>query len=134
MKRTLLNMLTLLTLLPFFGTLALCLFSAEWQFTLRDAGGGIAGGSDVATVVVFVDQGSFGLGWTHSDVWFENSIRVPLWLLAYLTAVVPLWRLFRWKYPSKPPRDTCRTCPYDLRAHINGAADDKCPECGTPFP
>ncbi len=41
-------------------------------------------------------------------------------------------RLKRKPQPAFPP--LCPTCHYDLRAHLEGGAGQKCPECGTPIP
>jgi hypothetical protein len=85
-KRRLLNVLAVLSLL-------LCLATAgfwsshDGKWILRDGGGGIAGGSTSATYVLFRRNGVVGLGWTHSDVWFEGEVSAPS-RLAFPLAIV----------------------------------------------
>jgi hypothetical protein len=100
----------------------------EGTYVLRDGGGGIAGGSDVATFAVFVEAGLVGLGWTHSDVRFEGQVACPLWLASLLTAALPVSRMVRHALPGRTIADgACPVCAYDLTANVSGV----CPECGT---
>jgi len=127
MRRRLLNFLTVLSLLLCVAVLALWVSRSEIQNVLRNGGGGFAGGSDVATYVFFVRNGWIGLGWTHSDLWFEGEIACPLWLMALVTAVLPaMWVVRRAVRRNSSRPGQCRTCGYDLRA-----TPGRCPECGT---
>jgi hypothetical protein len=129
MKRRLLNLLTALSLLLCVAAAVLCVLRVEGMYVVRHGGGGIAGGSDVATVALFIQRGRVGLGWTHSDVWFERYLQFPLWLAALLTAVLPGWWVVRDMLPRRTAAAAaCRSCGYDLTANLSGV----CPECGVP--
>lgn len=55
----------------------------------------------------------------------ERKLRLPLWGLATITALlraIRLWRYIRRGFPI----GCCRVCGYDLRA-----TPERCPECGT---
>ena len=126
MKRRLLNLLTILSLLLCMAVVALWMFRIEGIHVLRDGGGGIGGGSYVATYVLFVHNGRIGLGWTHSDVWFEGEVASPLWVVALVTAAVPAtWVVRRARRRTDPEPGLCPRCGYDLRA-----PPGRCPECG----
>jgi uncharacterized paraquat-inducible protein A len=63
----------------------------------------------------------------------ETLTSVPYWLIAIVTAPLPLWRgLARWRRRRWLKRAKanclCLTCGYDLRA-----SPERCPECGTPI-
>jgi hypothetical protein len=56
-----------------------------------------------------------------------SELRVPLWLPAALTFLMPAMRALRWKNRRrKHCAGLCLLCGYDLRATPN-----RCPECGT---
>jgi hypothetical protein len=81
------------------------------------------GGNDV-----WVHREWGGFAWTR---WAgrgaaKTQLVVPLWSLAILAAILPLWRV---AWPSRgrrrQRRGLCTACGYDLRA-----TPDRCPECG----
>jgi hypothetical protein len=54
--------------------------------------------------------------------------RLPHWLVALLTAVLPImWCYDRWRSSRRHAAGHCPRCGYDLRA-----TPGRCPECGTP--
>jgi hypothetical protein len=124
LKRRLLNLLTLLSLLLCMAVVALWATRAHGRIMLFHGGGGIAGGSAVPTCAVFFGDGEIGLGWTRSDVYFEGQVMARLWLFVLATAALPAWWLAR-TLRQKPVVGCCPACGYDLRA-----TPDRCPECG----
>jgi hypothetical protein len=57
---------------------------------------------------------------------YERMVRVPFWLLAAMTAVLPArWATAARRRRRQKRRGLCRVCGYDLRA-----TPDRCPECG----
>jgi hypothetical protein len=56
----------------------------------------------------------------------DVALRVPLWTVVSLSALLPLATLWRSARRRRANRATCRACGYDLRA-----TPDRCPECGT---
>ena len=69
-------------------------FRRDGTLVLRDGGGGVWGGSLVATYELFRSGGWVGLGWARSDAGFEQGIEMPISLIVVLTAVLPLaWAL-----------------------------------------
>jgi hypothetical protein len=54
----------------------------------------------------------------------ETVVEAPIWAFIVAFAVLPAWRLSRWR--GRPRPGTCKACGYDLRA-----TSDRCPECGT---
>lgn len=65
--------------------------------------------------------------------WNYTSLTLSWWLIAALSAVIPLaWtaRFMRSRRASQRPQgNLCHSCGYDLRA-----SNERCPECGTPIP
>lgn len=102
-------------------------FGQHGTLVLRDGGGGIGGGSSIATYALFTRGGTIGLGWTRSDVWFEGGLSIPLGFVLAANALLAAWLavLHRQRRWSDVP-GVCPSCGYDLRA-----SPDRCPECGT---
>jgi hypothetical protein len=126
MKRRLLNLLTALSLLLCVAVVGMWVIGIEQSYVIRDGGGGFAGGSDRATYVLVVGERGIGIGWTHSDVWFEGEVAPPLWLAALVFAALPCW--WAASFISHRRINTVNICPrccYDIRA-----TPGRCPECG----
>src|SRR5262245_46848690 len=124
MKQITFTMTAALSLMFFLLLLGTTIFVSDPGWVLRDGGGGIAGGSDRATLVLFKSDRGLGIGWTHSDIWFEGQIECPIWLLFLVTAIIPAWWMFL-RIRHKHPAGLCPNYSYDLRAHEPG---DNCPE------
>lgn len=57
-------------------------------------------------------------------------ITVPYWLLAAMSALMPLiWAFVARRRRTRKGSGLCQKCGHDLRA-----STDRCPECGTPIP
>lgn len=89
------------------------------------------------------DRWSFGLDWLHLGIWYTGTYKrpgsinihgvyyqtcAPLWLLALLFAVYPLFVGSRnaLRRRQRVP-GACDRCGYDLTSNVTG----RCPECGT---
>ncbi len=109
------------------GLLGLLLAGVDGEYVLRNGGGNEGGGSSVATVAVFSYHGSVGIGWTHSDVWFEDEFSVRTWIALLIAVALPacyvVQRIRRRRHRAA---GCCPQCGYDLRA-----SPTRCPECGT---
>lgn len=71
-----------------------------------------------------------GFGWGYSRGFAptvrDANLRVPFWLIAALSAVLPLWTARRIALRRRWRVGLCAACGYDLRA-----TPRRCPECGT---
>lgn len=74
-----------------------------------------------------------GIVYDMNPGWDYTSLIVSWWLIAALSAVIPLaWtaRFVHSRQASQRAKDNlCHSCGYDLRVSKN-----RCPECGTPIP
>src|SRR5579884_74675 len=116
-ERTIRRLFTVLSIgsLVLFGLTLLALLSPnDWHLTLFNGGGGIGSGSALPTYVIVAGPRCLGIGWTHSDIWFEGMIGCPPWaaLLAFL--ILPVLWVVRAGKKCKPPVGLCRQCGYDL--------------------
>jgi hypothetical protein len=59
-----------------------------------------------------------------------HAIVVPLWLISFISAILPTHLLIRLRRTTRANLGLCPNCHYDLRAHASG---NNCPECGTPI-
>jgi len=131
MKRWLFLIIALLSLTICLATVGVWVLAGPFDVILRYGNGGEARPGTTATVGIFKNDESLGVGWSYSDVLFEHSLSLPIWAFAIGTSLLPTWWVLRRKFPAKLPVGICPNCRYDLRAH---AAGGKCPECGTPIP
>ena len=127
MRRRLFTLTSALSLVLFVATLLLVTGGLGGDVVLRDGGATVGHGSAVATYALVVNARLIGIGWTHSDVWFEGMIGVPTWVLSLVLAILPLTWVIASVRQKKHTRFSmsCAQCGYDLRA-----TPDRCPECG----
>ena len=103
MKRGLIMIMAVLALLMGAAAAGLWMFDFDSHYILRDGGGGVGGGSEKATVILFWERGEAGVGWTHSDLWYEGTIQLPVWALVVLSATLStvfFWLVWRGKRPA----------------------------------
>ena len=91
MKRWGINIAVVISLILWSATLLVQVLEIDKAWMVQDGGGGIGGGSNVATVVIILHRTSVGIGWTHSDIFFEHMLSIPLWILMTLSGVPPVW-------------------------------------------
>ena len=103
-------------------------FGDHGTFVLRHGGGGFAGGSAIATYALFAEGGWVGLGWTHSDVWFEGTVSLHVGFVLVANAALAAWWVYL-RQRRATPAGQCPACGYDLTGNVSGV----CPECGTPI-
>lgn len=60
-----------------------------------------------------------------------SYVCAPHWFCLTLLAFPPLALVLPRLFRRRRPRGHCSNCNYDLRAHLTGAIDPRCPECGT---
>src|SRR5688500_14569754 len=89
MRLRLLTVLSVVSFLLCLASVALAL-APDAEIALRDGAGGVWGGSERATYVLFSRRGWVGLGWTRSDIWFEGTVDAPAVLIATLAAILPV--------------------------------------------
>lgn len=127
MRRRLFTGLSVLSLVVFGLALALINSPMVWRLTLFDGGGRAGRPGTRATYIVFADHMGIGIGWTHSDAWFEGEISAPIWMVL----LISLFSTVIWVLLSRNPRHSpagCPVCGYSLTGNTSGV----CPECGTP--
>ncbi len=69
--------------------------------------------------------GRFAVGGDRTETNNRQLAVVPLWMLVFVFAVLPVCRIGHYLYGRKRDASICSNCGYDLRA-----TPERCPECG----
>lgn len=119
--------LSLLSLVVLGLTLVAMLSPTDSHFMVFDGGGGIGGRGELPTCVLVAGPQRTGVGWTHTDVWFNGMIGGPTWLVLLISLLsTTLWLLLVSRSQREPPLGGCPGCGYNLTGNTSGV----CPECG----
>jgi predicted RNA-binding Zn-ribbon protein involved in translation (DUF1610 family) len=100
----------------------------EWELSSKPLG---AGGPPVtfpANLWFELWHARRRTGFQPLALWSDfDSVRVPLWPVVLISAVLPVLRLVRFVRSRRRRPGLCPACGYNLAGNVSGV----CPECGT---